>query len=542
MAKAKGSAAIVENAKNFVSGFRTFSTGQKAVVIAVVAALLGGAVLFSQWASKPSYSPLFSNLSGTDASAITDKLSADGVKYQIADGGKSILVPADKVDAERLAMAGAGLPADTGSGYTLLDDSGVTTSEFMQQKKYQIALQSELGTTIESIDGVQKAIVNLAVPQKDVFLDEQKPTTASVLLKLKPGTTLSNDNVTAIVNLVAGGVEGMDPKNVSVVDDQGNTLSSDGTGSSAQNEKTTDYNASASSALQTYLEGIYGQGNVKATVKATLDFDDKTVQSKTYTQPTKIDPLAQTTSTEVYNGNGSGSAAATGVLGPDNIAVPSGTSTAGSGNGGYSKTSGSSNPAIDETNTVVKQAPGKVTKQTVSVVLNAGAKGAAGAADVNQVTQIATQAAGVDATRGDQITVVKTAFDNTASTAAAAELAKAEKADQQAQLISYGKTGALALLVLIMLIVILIAFRRRKVETVDVLDVDPLQLGDITAPADGLKEIAPAVEKPVALEAAPVDPALEAAAARRTEVVELVSRQPEEVAELLRGWLADRRS
>ncbi|WP_432544570.1 flagellar basal-body MS-ring/collar protein FliF [Kineococcus sp. SYSU DK002] len=540
MAKAKGSAAIVENAKNFVSGFRTFTIGQKAVVIAVVAALIGGAVLFSQWASKPSYAPLFSNLSGTDASAITEKLTADGVQYQIADGGKSILVPADKVDAERLAMAGAGLPAETeDSTGSLLATQGVTASEFVQQQAYQQDLKRELAKTIGSLAGVDSAVVQLAIPEKDVFLDEQDPTTASVLVKLKPGASLSNDNVTSIVNLVAGGVPGMDPKNVSVIDGEGNTLSTDGSGSTAQNEKTSDYNASASSELQDYLEGIYGKGNVKATVKATLDFDDKTVQSKEYTQPQQIDPLAESKSTETYEGSGAGGAA-TGVLGPDNIQVPGDTGT--TGDGGYAKEDSTRNNSINETNTVIKQAPGKVTKQTVSVVLNAGAQGAAAAADVNQVTQIATQAAGVDAARGDQITVVKTAFDDTAATDAAAALAEAEKAEEQNALIGYAKTGALALLVLIMLIVILVAFRRRKVEQVDVLDVDPLQLGDITAPADDLKEIAPAVEKPVAIEAAPVDPALEAAAARRTEVVELVSRQPEEVAELLRGWLADRRS
>ncbi|WP_432564103.1 flagellar basal-body MS-ring/collar protein FliF [Kineococcus sp. SYSU DK003] len=538
MAKAKGTAAIVENAKNFVSGFRTFSAGQKAVVIAVVVALLGGAVLFSQWASKPSYAPLFSNLSGTDANAITEKLTADGVDYEIADGGKSILVPADKVDAERLAMAGAGLPADTESGYTLLDQQGVTTSEFMQQKNYQRALSQELASTIKSIDGVDSAVVNLAIPAKDVFLDEQDPTTASVLVKLAAGKELSNDQVTSVVNLVAGGVEGMDPKNVSVVDDKGNTLSSDGSGSTAQNEKTSDYNAAASSDLQNYLESIYGKGNVKATVKATLDFDDKTVQSKEYTQPQQIDPLAESTTSETYNGTGG--TAATGVLGPDNIAVPAGEGT--DGDGGYAKNSETNNNAINETNTVIKQAPGKVTKQTVSVVLNAGAEGAAAAADVNQVTQIVNQAAGIDPARNDTVSVVKTAFDDTAAADAAAALAEAEAAEEQQTLIGYAKTAALALLVLIMLIVILIAFRRRKVETVDVLDVDPLQLGDITAPVEDFKEIAPVAEKPVALEAAPVDPALEAAAARRTEVVELVSRQPEEVAELLRGWLADRRS
>lgn len=542
MAKAKGSAAIVENAKNFVSGFRTFSTGQKAVVIAVVAALIGGAVVFSQWAAKPSYSPLFSNLSGTDASAISEKLKADGTPYELSDGGATISVPADKVDTERLAMAGAGLPAETdsSSGSNLLSTQGVTASEFVQQQAYQQDLKNTLAKTIEALAGVDSAVVNLAIPQKDVFLDEQDPVTASVLVKLKPGAQLSNDNVTAIVNLVSGGVPGMDPKNVSVVDDKGNTLSTDGTGSSAQNEKTNDYNASASSELQSYLESIYGKGNVRATVKATLDFDDRTETSRTYTQTNGITPSAQSKTSETYNGT-SGTGAATGVLGPDNIQVPAGT-TGTTGNGGYSKTTDQNNLPTNESTVVTTQAPGKVTKQTVSVVLNASAKGAAGAADINQVTQIVNQAAGIDPTRNDTVSVVKTAFDDSASTDAAKQLAEASKAEQQQTLIGYAKTGALALLVLIMLIVILVAFRRRKVETVDVLDVDPFQLGDITAPADGLKEIAPAVEKHVALEAAPVDPALEAAAARRTEVVELVSRQPEEVAELLRGWLADRRS
>jgi flagellar M-ring protein FliF len=538
MAKAKGSAAIVENAKNFVSGFRTFSTGQKAVVIAVVAALVGGAFFFSRWASTPSYAPMFSNLSGTDANAIVEKLTADGVQYQLADNGSTILVPADVVDSERLAMSGEGLPAETdsSSGSTLLSQQGVTASEFVQQQAYQQDLKRTLAKTIGSIDGIESAVVNLAIPEKDVFLDEQDPVTASVLVKLRAGKDLSNDNVTSIVNLVAGGVPGMDTKNVSVVDDKGNTLSTDGTGSSAQNEKTSDYNVSASSDLQNYLESIYGAGNVKATVKATLNYDDKTESSTVYSQTEEIDPLAESTTEETYEG--SGATAATGVLGPDNIAVPT---AEGEDGGGYTKNSETRNPAINKTDTVTKQAPGTVERQAVSVVLNANAKGAAGAADVNQITQIVNQAAGIDATRGDSVSVVKTAFDDTAAADAAAALAEAEKAEEQDTLIGYAKTGALGLLVLIMLIVILLAFRRRKVETVDVLDVEPLQLGDITGGTE-LKEIAPAVERPVAIEAAPVDPALEAAAARRTEVVELVSRQPEEVAELLRGWLADRRS
>lgn len=529
----KGSAALVDNARRFAAGFKDFSVGQKAVVIAVIAALVGGALVFSRWAATPTYTPMFSNLSAADASAMVDKLTTDGVAYQLADGGSSILVPQDQVYAERLAMAAEGLPSDSQSGYALLDEGGITTSEFVQQKQYQRALSDELATTIEAINGVDTAVVNLAIPQKDVFLNEQDPTTAAVLVKLKPGKELSTDQVTSIVNLVAGGVEGMDTKNVSVVDGEGTTLSSESSGTTAQQEKTGDYNAAASNDLQTMLEGVLGKGNVRATVNATLNFDATTRKSTEYTQPQGVDPLAVTENKESYNGTGT--AAATGVLGPDNIGVPSDTAQ---GGGGYVKNDTTRNPSVNRTDTETTVAPGAVARQSVAVVIDSKN---AGTADVAQITQLVSGAVGIDAGRGDSVFVTKTAFDDTAATAAAAELAQAGKAEQQNTLIGYAKTGALALLVLIMLIVVLVAFRRRKVETVDVLTLPegPLDVGDITG---GLKELPPVVERPAALEAKPVDPALEAAAARRTEVVELVSRQPEEVAELLRGWLADRRS
>lgn len=536
----KGPAAIVDGAKRFATGFKGFSAGQKAVVLAVVAALVAGGILFSQWASKPTYAPMFSNLSGTDASAIVEQLKSAGVPYELTDNGATISVPQDAVYEQRLAASSAGLPADDQSGYALLNEqSGVTTSEFMQQKNYQNALAGELEKTIDSIDGVKGSVVNLAMPAKDVFLEEQDPVTASVLVKLKPGKTLTGDQVTSVVNLVAGGVEGMDPDNVSVVDDKGNTLSSDDSGSAAQQERTAGYNAAASSDLQRKLEAFLGKGNVIATVNATLDFDERTTTSKEFTQPNGVDPQASTTSKETYTGSGGN--AATGVLGPDNIQVPAGTAT-GTGDGGYTKESTTENNSVNQTDQVTKSAPGSVQRQSVAVVIDAAK---AGTADINQITQIVNSAAGLDPARGDTVSVVKTAFDASAATEASAALKEAEKADQQDALIGYAKTGALALLVLVMLIVVLVGFRRRKVETVDVLDVNapPISLGDIT---DGLGEpkmLEPALPRQrVALEPAPVDPVLEAAAARRDEVVELVSRQPEEVAELLRGWLADRRS
>jgi flagellar M-ring protein FliF len=484
---------------------------------------------------------MFSNLSGSDASAIVEQLKSAGVPYELSDNGATVSVPQDAVYEQRLAASSAGLPADDQSGYALLNEqSGVTTSEFMQQKNYQQALSSELEKTVQSIDGVEGAVVNLAMPAKDVFLEEQDPVTASVLVKLKPGKTLTSDQVTSVVNLVAGGVEGMDPKNVSVVDDKGDTLSSDDGGNGVQQEKTSGYNTAASEDLQRKLEEVLGKGNVIATVNATLDFDDRTTTSRQYTQPNGVDPQASTTSRETYAG-GAGNTS-TGVMGPDNIQVPAGTGTGAEAGGGYTKESTTENNSVNQTDEVVKSAPGSVQRQSVAVVIDAAK---AGSADINQITQIVNNAAGIDPARGDQVSVVKMAFDASAATEASAALKEAEKAQEPDTLIGYAKTGALALLVLVMLLVVLIGFRRRKVESVDVLDITapPISLGDITddlVEPRMLEQSAP--RQRVALEPAPVDPALEAAAARRDEVVELVSRQPEEVAELLRGWLADRRS
>src|SRR4051794_33995723 len=108
---------LKRRANDAISGF---TNGQKAIVVIAVVALLAGGMVFAKWASKPSYTPLFSNLDGSDAASITNKLASEKVSYQLTDGGKTVLVPASKVDQLRIDMSGAGLPANSASGYALL--------------------------------------------------------------------------------------------------------------------------------------------------------------------------------------------------------------------------------------------------------------------------------------------------------------------------------------------------------------------------------------------------------------------------------------
>ena len=211
--------------------FMAFTTGQKVVaVVGTVALLLAGFMIF-KWASTPSYAPLYSNLSSTDASAVIDKLDSQGVPYKLTNGGNTVMVPKDKVYATRISLSGEGLPSSSDSGYSILDKQSLSTSQFQEQTNFKRAMEAELSKTVEALNGVQTAVVHLALPEKQVFSDSQEPATASVLVSTRPGADLSAEEVQAITNLVASSVDGLDPDKVTVADAAGHVLSSaDGAG------------------------------------------------------------------------------------------------------------------------------------------------------------------------------------------------------------------------------------------------------------------------------------------------------------------------
>ncbi|MDQ1661432.1 MAG: flagellar M-ring protein FliF, partial [Blastococcus sp.] len=122
-------AGMVERARAILS---TISLGQKVVIGLLLAGLLLGGFYFFNWVTTPAQAPLFSNLASKDASAIVDELTAEGVPYTLTDGGQTIMVANDKVYGLRLTMSGKGLPAGQDTGYALLDQQGITTSQFQQ--------------------------------------------------------------------------------------------------------------------------------------------------------------------------------------------------------------------------------------------------------------------------------------------------------------------------------------------------------------------------------------------------------------------------
>src|SRR4051812_22643647 len=379
--------------------FRSFTAGQKAVTAAALIALIVGAYFFATWASKPTYSALFSNLSTKDAGAIVESLQKSGTKYELANDGQTVLVPQDQVNDLRLSLSGQGLPGDASTGYALLDQQGITTSDFMQHTNYQRALEGELSNTIKSIDGVEAATVHLVIPQKDMFADDQDKPTASVLVASTQTQPLSSQQVQAIVHLVASSVEGLDPTQITVAGADGKILSTGGGeavgagGDNGTEAQTTAFQNRMNTSLKTMLDSVVGVGHAVVTTTAGMDYDQTQTTTKTYKSDPSLPALSESNDREAYNAAGN---CAGGVLGPDNIAGPgctTGTTTTGggtTGTGQYENSKSVKNNAINETLEVRKSAPGSIKKLTVAVLLDSPT---AGTIDPAQVQQLVSAAA-----------------------------------------------------------------------------------------------------------------------------------------------------
>lgn len=520
------------------SGVQAFSTGQKTIAIIGVAVLVLGTVALSAWLGKPAYSPLFSGLKDTDANGIVEQLRKDNVPYEIANGGSTILVPEDKVYDERLKAAAAGLPTAAATGYSLLDKLGVTSSEFQQSVTYKRALEGELATTIQAMDGVKAAAVRLAIPQKTVFVDKAPEATASVFVETQQGTTLASDKVQAIVHLTSAAIENLKPTNVSVVDSQGNVLSSVGGGASGSSSKqATDYQQRTSDSVKAVLDRVVGPGNATVAVAADVTGESAQQRSETFSAAKDVPSLSETTKSEKYTGTGGGAA---GVLGPDNIAVPGGAN----GNGTFDSSNSTKNNAVNKVTEDRTIPQGAVKRQTISVAIS---QAAAPGLNLNSVKSLVSSAVGLDAARGDVVTVevvpFSTAAADKAAEALAAAKAEAENARQAGLMNTLVMAGSILLGALALIVVAVIMYKRRQQR-------EPVDLGEgieygtlpgvtapaIEGPATTAIEIAPPALPPLPL---PGAEALDVER-RRAQIEAMVTESPARTAEYLRGLMDDR--
>ncbi len=213
---------LLNTGRNFL---RTAPKSKLYMYIFLFIAVVGGSILGLSLLQKESYQTLFAGLSTEDASVIVAKLKEMKVPYKLALGGTAVSVPRDKVHDVRLQLAGQNaLPGGGGVGFELFDKTNYGMTEFMQNINYKRPIQGELSRTINQMPEVRASRVHIAIPEKTLFTDREKEATASVFLKLRSGKSLSKEQVTGMVHLVSGSIEGLKPDNVTVVDSFGKIL------------------------------------------------------------------------------------------------------------------------------------------------------------------------------------------------------------------------------------------------------------------------------------------------------------------------------
>ncbi len=192
----------------------------------LLAAVLVAAGIFGlvHWKRESDFKPLYSGMAPEDAAAVTQKLKESGVDFRLSETGSTVSVPSSKLAESRLALAASGLPKSGRIGFELFDKTNFGATDFVEHINYKRALEGELERSIMSLAEVEQARVHLTMQKESVFLEKEQPAKASVMLKLRPGARVAQQNVLAITNLVAGAVEGLGPEAVSIVDMNGNLL------------------------------------------------------------------------------------------------------------------------------------------------------------------------------------------------------------------------------------------------------------------------------------------------------------------------------
>jgi flagellar M-ring protein FliF len=503
-------------------------------IITVVAPLVVAVVLVSliAWAGRTQYVPLFTKLNDVDAGAITAKLKDLKADYQLADNGSTIMVPQQSAADLRLQLANAGLPEQSKFSFDNLNTVRLGETDADRKLRYVLGLEHELKNTLMILNGVQDARVHIVIPEPSLFVESQRDATAAVTLSLIPGTKLSEDQVRAVANLLAGSVEGLLPENVTIVDTAGNILSdvlgkSDDpnrlSGSQYQLQQMVEGDTRKS--VQSMLDRVFGSGKTVVRVSAALDFN----QIKRVTQTNGPGALVseQRIMETVTNGNTAG-----GTPGLDANGVPTYVNNAGV-NSTSTKDNTTRNYQVDTMQEEQLVSPGAVKRLSVSVMVDADT---IDQAQIDQITRIVASAAGVDETRGDQVQVAAIPFNKTDLQQ---ERLAMENARKRQQLATYIGMGVILLFGLCLLMMYLRSrsLKKRAEKMMELNSSQPVALAE----AEYLMAQKLAEEEAKLKFAQKNSKSAEEIEKQKTrESVEQYSRNnPDEFARLMRTWLSE---
>lgn len=492
--------------------------GRAVLVAALLGTLLVAFMLF-RVAAKPAYAPLLSGLDPADTGKLTAALDEQGIGYELRNNGTAIAVTKAESARARIAVAEQGLPDRGKPGFELFDKQKLGTSDFQQKVAYERALEGEIGRTIEQVEGVSGAAVELVLPEDELFSDEQSAAKAAVLLS-GDGASLQPGAVRGMAQLVSSSVKGLKLSNVTITDGTGRLLwpsgdggdGGSGEGATAKQAVQARYERELGSSLNAMLAETLGAG--KAVVRVNADLNtDRATQDRLQYDKQRV-PLSEQDENERLRGTG-GASGATGA----GANIPSYAQGAAGGAGSnYNRRSRKTDYAVGKTVTRTKIAPGKVNRLQVALMVDKSVP----AAQLAGLRSAVAAAAGVDAARGDVLTLTSVPF-------AATPGEDAPQASPVESFLPLAKWAALGLAVLAFLFFVVRHLRRQEQATL----ADPDWLRELTQPLP-LAELgftAPPVPVPV--------PQPTADDTRLARVRQTAERDPDRIAQQLRAWMQE---
>jgi flagellar M-ring protein FliF len=474
-------------------------------------------ILFSL-ASAPSYSTLLAGVNPAQTGKITSALSAAGVSYQLQNNGTAVAVQSGQQSQARVTLATAGLLGSSAnssglSGFST--SSSLGQSDFQQQVAYQSALEGQLNSAIDQIQGVSSAQVQLAIPSQTDQLFSVNQSTPSASVLISDSGDLSSGSVKGIADLVASAVTGLNSAKVTITDQNGQLLWPSSGGGAAgllakQNAQST-YDTAEASQVDAMLAATLGPGKAVVQVNADLNTNQTTLDSVTYKRKSSV-PLSTNASSEKLTGATPSSST---------NGVPSYTST-GNSNSKYSDTTNTTTYGVDKTVTQQVVSPGAINLQSVSVLVSKTVP----ASELPSITSAVSNAVGLNKKRGDTISVAQIAF---------AKAPVAAVASSPTKMLGYAKYGVIGLGAMIFLFFTSRMLRRRENEG---FAGTPTWLRELEAPRS-LASLE-AAQGPLQGDAAGKVKQLRSPQnIARQQVDELVERDPDRVAAQVRAWMGE---
>ncbi len=522
--------------EQYLQLWNKISKRQRYTMIGVAALLMISILGWSYWyGSKPDLVPLFTNMETKDAGEVAAKLKEAKISYEVQENqkGTTILVPAKNVHNARLDMATQGLPRGT-KGFEIFDDSKLGVTEFQNKINYLQALQGELTRTIQKIDAVENARVHIVLPEDSLYKKNEKPATASIMLKLKPGAQLTKKEIKGIVNLTAHSVQGLQPENITIVDETGKILNDPdendeknvGNTTLTQMDMTKKVQDRMQKDVQTLLDQALGEGRAFVRLNVQLDFDQRQTDKQIYTPVVDDSGIIRSSQdlSEEYNGtstNPAGGPAGTTSNIPGYV-------TANNANAQYGKKESTKNYEINEEKQKVVASPGSIKRLTIAVLVNDDVT----RTQQDSIGRAVSSAVGIDTIRGDTISVEPLPFNtDLLDKKTQAEQAQRDKEQQM----FYVQVAAFVLVLLLIAGGIFLYRRKKRLER---------EAAEEALYQQQLERERLEAERRAAIEAGTVKPdeMSEEEQQRMTErqtIEELIRTKPAEMAQLVKAWLID---